>query len=239
MSIKLICSDIDGTLLQYGKKELEGEIFDQIRALHQRGIWFCPASGRQYTSLRKLFAPVADCCVFICENGGTIFQEEQCIAKNPMPRALAEEIANDMWTRSEGQGEVMLSGQNTAYLMVNLMEGVVQGGTASRLRYRYTLMGEIAGKTGTTHDNADGWFIGYTPTLVAGIWTGAEDRQVHFQSITYGQGAHMSLPTWGIFMRKVVEDGTLGISENDSFIAPAGVSFDLNCTGGDNDAKDV
>lgn len=79
--------------------------------------------------------------------------------------------------------------------MVNLMEGVVQGGTASRLRYRYKLMGEIAGKTGTTNDNADGWFIGYTPTLVAGIWTGAEDRQVHFQSITYGQGAHMSLPT--------------------------------------------
>lgn len=117
MDIRLVCSDIDGTLLQYGKKELEGEIFEQIRALHQRGIWFCPASGRQYTSLRKLFAPVADCCVFICENGGTIFQEEQCIAKNPMPRALAEEIANDMWTRSEGRGEVMLSGQNTAYLM--------------------------------------------------------------------------------------------------------------------------
>ena len=117
MDIRLVCSDIDGTLLQYGKKELEGEIFEQIRALHQRGIWFCPASGRQYTSLRKLFAPVADCCVFVCENGGTIFKEEQCIAKNPMPRALAEEIANDMWTRSEGQGEVMLSGQNTAYLM--------------------------------------------------------------------------------------------------------------------------
>ena len=96
MDIRLVCSDIDGTLLQYGKKELEGEIFDQIRALHQRGIWFCPASGRQYTSLRKLFAPVADCCVFICENGGTIFQEEQCIAKNPMPRALAEEIANSV-----------------------------------------------------------------------------------------------------------------------------------------------
>ena len=92
MDIRLVCSDIDGTLLQYGKKELESEIFAQIRALHQRGIWFCPASGRQFTSLRKLFAPVADCCVFICENGGTIFKEEQCIAKNPMPRALAEEI---------------------------------------------------------------------------------------------------------------------------------------------------
>ena len=62
MSIKLICSDIDGTLLQYGKKELEDEIFEQIRELHRHGILFCPASGRQYTSLRKLFAPVADCC---------------------------------------------------------------------------------------------------------------------------------------------------------------------------------
>jgi hydroxymethylpyrimidine pyrophosphatase-like HAD family hydrolase len=117
MSIKLICSDIDGTLLQYGKKELEDEIFEQIRELHRRGILFCPASGWQYTSLRKLFAPVADCCVFLCENGGVIYKDEQCIAKNPMPRALAEEIANDLWTRSDGQGAVMLSGQNTAYLM--------------------------------------------------------------------------------------------------------------------------
>ena len=117
MSIRLICSDIDGTLLQYGKKELEGEIFEQIRELHRRGILFCPASGRQYTSLRKLFAPVEDCCVFLCENGGVIYKEEQCIAKNPMPRALAEEIANDLWTNSDGQGEVMLSGQNTGYLM--------------------------------------------------------------------------------------------------------------------------
>lgn len=91
MGIRLVCSDLDGTLLQYGKKELEGEIFDQIRALHDRGILFCPASGRQYTSLRKLFAPVADCCIFLCENGGVIYKDELCIAKNPMPRALAEE----------------------------------------------------------------------------------------------------------------------------------------------------
>lgn len=117
MAIKLICSDIDGTLLQYGKKELEEEIFEQIRVLHEKGILFCPASGRQYTSLRKLFAPVADCCVFLCENGGAIYKDEQCIAKNPIPRALAEEIATDLWTRSNGQGEVMLSGQNTVYLM--------------------------------------------------------------------------------------------------------------------------
>ena len=119
--------------------------------------------------------------------------------------------------------------EQTAYLMTNLMQGVVQGGTAVRLRYRYNLMGEIAGKTGTTNDNADGWFIGFTPTLTAGVWTGAEDRQVHFQSITYGQGAHMSLPTWALFMQKVIADGTLGVSASDRFIAPAGMDLNLNC----------
>ena len=129
-------------------------------------------------------------------------------------------------------------GENTAYLMVNLMEGVVQGGTASRLRYRYNLMGEIAGKTGTTNDNSDGWFIGYTPTLVAGVWTGAEDRQIHFQSGSLGQGANMSLPTWGIFMKKVLADGTLGITANDKFIAPAGVVDGLGCTGSDDEVSE-
>ena len=115
-NIKLICSDIDGTLLQYGKKTLEAEILSQIKALSARGILFCPASGRQYTSLRKLFEPVADCCVFLCENGGVLYKNEQCIGKTPMPRALAEEIAWDMWNRCDGQGEVMLSGQCCGYL---------------------------------------------------------------------------------------------------------------------------
>ena len=129
-------------------------------------------------------------------------------------------------------------GENTAYLMVNLMQGVVQGGTASRLRYRYNLMGEIAGKTGTTNDNSDGWFIGYTPTIVAGVWTGAEDRQVHFQSGALGQGANMSLPTWGIFMKKVIADGRLGVTAADKFTPPAGVVDGLGCTGGDNEVTE-
>ena len=128
-------------------------------------------------------------------------------------------------------------GEGTAYLMVNLMQGVVQGGTASRLRYRYNLMGDIAGKTGTTNDNSDGWFIGYTPKLVAGVWTGAEDRQIHFQSGSLGQGANMSLPTWGIFMQKVLSDGTLGITANDKFSAPAGVVEGLGCTGSDDEVS--
>ena len=130
-------------------------------------------------------------------------------------------------------------GENTAYLMANLMQGVVNQGTGIRLRYRYMLKGQIAGKTGTTNDNADGWFIGYTPTITAGVWVGAEDRQVHFEKIALGSGANMALPIWAIFMRKVLADGTLGISEEDKFIAPAGINLNLDCSGGDEDAGEA
>jgi penicillin-binding protein 1A len=111
--------------------------------------------------------------------------------------------------------------EQTAYKMVQMMQAVVNGGTGGRLRGRYGLTGQIAGKTGTTNDNADGWFIGYTPTITAGIWSGAEDRQVHFSNSYLGQGANMALPIWGIFMKKVLADGTCGVSASDKFIAPA------------------
>ena len=122
--------------------------------------------------------------------------------------------------------------------MIHMMRAVVDSGTAIRLRVKYGLKGEIAGKTGTTNDNSDGWFIGYTPTLVAGVWTGAEDRQVHFQSGSLGQGANMSLPTWGIFMQKVLADGTLGVHATDKFAAPAGVVDGLGCTGSDDEVTE-
>lgn len=129
--------------------------------------------------------------------------------------------------------------ENTAYLMANLMQGVINQGTGSRLRSVYGLKGQIAGKTGTTNDNSDGWFIGYTPRITAGIWTGGEDRQIHFESLALGGGSNMALPIWGIWMRKILADGTLGISEQDVFTAPAGVSVNLDCTGGDEDASDT
>ena len=124
----------------------------------------------------------------------------------------------------------------TAYLMVNLMEGVVNEGSGARLRWRYALEGPVAGKTGTTNDKSDGWFIGYTPSLTAGVWVGAEDRQVHFESMQQGQGANTALPIWGLFMQKVLSDGTLGVTSMDQFIAPPGVNFNTDCDGSDNDA---
>ena len=127
--------------------------------------------------------------------------------------------------------------EQTAYLMANLMQGVVNSGTAVRLRVKYGLKGEMAGKTGTTNDQADGWFIGYTPTIMGGAWVGAEDKQIHFESLALGGGSNMALPIWGIFMKKVLADGTLGISEDDRFVAPAGMHLNLDCDGSDNDAR--
>jgi penicillin-binding protein 1A len=115
--------------------------------------------------------------------------------------------------------------ERAAYAMVQMMRGVVDGGTGSRLRFRYGLSGAIAGKTGTTNDNSDGWFIGYTPTITAGVWVGAEDRYVHFNSTALGQGANMALPIWGLWMKKVLADGTLGISSNDAFPEAVNASY--------------
>ncbi len=125
--------------------------------------------------------------------------------------------------------------ENAAYLMVNLMEGVVNSGTAYRVRSRYLSEGEAAGKTGTTNDQSDGWFIGYVPKLTTGVWVGAEDRQVHFASLALGGGSNMALPIWGIFMKKVIDDGTLGVTKYDTFAAPQGFNAELNCDGSDND----
>lgn len=108
--------------------------------------------------------------------------------------------------------------ETVAYNMVRMMQGVVDGGTGGRLRSVYGLRGEIAGKTGTTNDNSDAWFIGYTPSITAGVWVGCEDRQVHFQTTANGQGAAAALPIWGIWMRKLVKAGVF--TETDHFVEP-------------------
>ena len=117
----------------------------------------------------------------------------------------------------------------TAYTMVNMMRGVVDGGTGNRLRSIYGLKGPIAGKTGTTNDNSDGWFIGYTPQITAGAWVGGEDRYVHFNSTALGQGAAAALPIWGIWMKKCLADRTLSLSEASVFMEPSGGSKSFDC----------
>jgi len=121
--------------------------------------------------------------------------------------------------------------EQTAYLMINLLKNVVKEGTGIRLRYKYQLMNSIAGKTGTTQNQSDGWFMGVTPNLVSGAWVGGEDRSIHFNSITYGQGANMALPIWALYMKKIYNDSTLTskVSKEDEFKKPNNFNYILDC----------
>lgn len=115
-----------------------------------------------------------------------------------------------------------------AYTMIDLMKGVVDFGTGRRLR-SMGIEAEIAGKTGTTNKNADGWFIGIAPKLATGVWVGWEDRYAHFASTSIGQGSSMALPIWAYFMQKIYADKKLGISQSDKFIKPETMGANFGC----------
>lgn len=119
--------------------------------------------------------------------------------------------------------------EKDAYLMVNLLQGVVREGTGIRLRYKYELMNEIGGKTGTTQNQSDGWFMGVTPSLVTGVWTGWEDRSIHFNTLSLGQGANMALPIFALYMKKIYEDPEFGILQSETFEAPPNFEINLDC----------
>lgn len=146
--------------------------------------------------------------------------------------------------------------ENTAYLMVSLLQNVVNKGSGIRLKigkYAQTydsktnsvknlsnyppFTGEIGGKTGTTQNQSDGWFMGETPQLVTGVWTGGEVRSIRFPSLTYGQGARMAMPVYGRFLRKVYDDPTLEYKDDFSFEKPVGFNVSLDCENGVDSAK--
>lgn len=143
--------------------------------------------------------------------------------------------------------------KDVSYAMLNLMEGVTKGGSGTRLRhtyqknttvykevitgYPYELTNPIAGKTGTTQNQSNGWFMGMVPNLVTGVWVGGEDQATHFKSITYGQGAAMALPIWGIYMKKNYENEELGISK-EAFPKPSNLSIRVDCAKMQADAND-
>lgn len=110
--------------------------------------------------------------------------------------------------------------------MLYMLQSVINEGTGIRVRYKYKFTAPAGGKTGTTNDNSDGWFIGFTPELVTGVWVGWEDRNIHFSNMADGQGASMSLPIWALYMNKVYGDSNLGYSSTKQFDIPA--DFDPN-----------
>jgi len=129
--------------------------------------------------------------------------------------------------------------QETAYLMLSLLRNVVDmtgryrgefySGTANRLRWKYAFEGELAGKTGTTQNQSDGWFIGLAPRLTAAAWVGGEDRAIHFDNLLLGSGTNMALPIYGEFLKRVYADSTLGITMEDEFERPLDFYVDMDC----------
>jgi penicillin-binding protein 1A len=129
--------------------------------------------------------------------------------------------------------------QETAYLMLSLLKNVVDmtgrymgefySGTSNRLRWRYEFTGELAGKTGTTQNQSDGWFIGLAPKLTAAAWVGGEDRSIHFDNLALGSGTNMALPIYGEFLKRVYADSTLGITMEDEFERPLDFYVDMDC----------
>lgn len=122
--------------------------------------------------------------------------------------------------------------EQTALLMIRMLQGVVNNGTGRRLKYKYKLNNEIGGKTGTTQNNSDGWFMGITPDLVTGVWAGCEDRSVHFRSTALGQGANMALPFFAEYMKRIYDDKkNCGIYPT-KFEVPSSIDSIMNCTQG-------
>ncbi|MDR2510907.1 MAG: transglycosylase domain-containing protein [Bacteroidales bacterium] len=124
--------------------------------------------------------------------------------------------------------------KTTAYMMIKLMQGVVEGGTGSRIRHRYNIPGAVAGKTGTSQNQSDGWFMGSIPALTTGVWVGGELRSIHFRAISQGQGAAMALPIWALYHQKIYADKTLDYLEKaDEFKHDESIHVNFDCSAAD------
>lgn len=137
----------------------------------------------------------------------------------PLMVTRIEDNEGNVITRFQPRMNEVIS-EESAHKMLYMLKGVVDGGTAGRLRFRYNMTGDLAGKTGTTNNNSDAWFMGITPHLVSGVWVGGDDRDIHFDTMQMGQGATMALPVFAYYMKRVYADRRLGFSESAKFDLP-------------------
>jgi len=144
------------------------------------------------------------------------------------------EDKNGVVLESFSNNEIEVLSEEKNYIIVKLLEGVVNQGSGGRLRWHYGFRNAIAGKTGTTQNHSDGWFVGFVPNLVTGVWTGADNRAVRFRDLRLGQGAEMALPIWGDYMTQVFQNNRINITDQKFPFPESGVSVLLNC---DNNKK--
>ncbi len=165
----------------------------------------------------KLGEMVAAYCTFL--NKG--------VYSSPLYVSRIEDRNGNVLAKFSSRKNAVIS-ENTAYQMVNLMQGVADFGTSVRLRFKYGFTNPIAAKTGTTNNNSDGWFMGMVPDLMTGVWVGGELRTIRFNSSGLGQGANMALPIWAFYMKKVYEDKSLSVSDG-AFPYPLNLDVEIDC----------
>lgn len=189
--------------------------YELVRLIHNFGV------------LNKQIDPVVSLCLGPCEiSVGEMVSAYTAFANRgirtaPLFVTRIEDNDGNVLANFTPDMEEVIS-VSSAYKMLDMLKAVVNEGTGNRAKRIYNIQADIGGKTGTTNSNSDGWFIGFTPSLVSGVWVGGEDRDIHFDTMRDGQGATMALPIWGLYMQKVLNDSTLGYDAQERFHFPAG-----------------
>lgn len=187
--------------------------FQLVRLIHSFGV------------LNREIEPVVALCLGPCEiSVGEMVSAYTAFANHGIRTAplfvsrIEDNDGNLLATFAPHMEEVI--SETSTYKMLTMLRAVINEGTGGRVRRVYGIQADMGGKTGTTQNNSDGWFMGFTPSLVSGAWVGGEDRDIHFDTMVDGQGASMALPIWGLYMQKVFADPTLGYSQEERFKIP-------------------
>jgi penicillin-binding protein 1A len=214
-------------------KDRVGEVVDLMWGLANSNNWisaYVMSHFSPYTFVRLLHSfglngeipPVVSLCVGTCTasvgemvSAYTSFANRG-IKTQPMFVTRIEDKDGNILAHFSPQMSEVFS-EETSNKMLSMIRAVIDHGTGTRIRYKYGIMAPMGGKTGTTQNNSDGWFMGVTPHLVGGVWVGGEDRDIHFDQTTEGQGANMALPIWALFMKKVYADPKSGVKVTDNF----------------------
>lgn len=217
-------------------KENEGEMVTIEWGLQKSSNWVTAYLMKQlspYTFVRLLHSfglktkmdPVVAIClgtpdVSVSEmvSAYTVFPNKGIRVEPLFVTRIEDSFGNTISSFTPHVNEVLT--EEASYKMLHMTRKVIDGGTGSRVRFRYGIKAPMGGKTGTSQNHSDGWFMAFTPRLVSGCWVGGEDRSIHFDRISEGQGASMALPIYGMFMQKVYADKTLGYSEDENFDIP-------------------
>lgn len=186
--------------------------------------------------IRSHLDPVVSLCLGICDisvaemvDAYTVFPNKG-IRVDPLYVTRIEDNKGNVIATFTPETHEIVS-EETSYKMIDMMRAVIDGGTGGRIRRNYGIKAPMAGKTGTTQRNSDGWFMGYTPSLVNGCWVGGEDRDIHFDGMALGQGASMALPIVGIYLKNVFAHPELGYTQDEQFDVPSTFDPNANCKG--------